>query len=240
LTVRNYLNGESADSPIQGARIVILRHDVDRKMMNALRMANLEHEMGIHSTYYFRYPHTFKPDIIKQIYNLGHEVGYHYEVLSKTRGDVHQAHEMFQRELRKFRELCEIKTICMHGSPLSSYDNRNLWQKYDFMSLGLVGDAYLSFQGNEIQYFSDTGRSWQNKHNMRDYLTSNASRNSVTSTDQLIRLIRSEEIFSMYIVVHPERWSSNIGEWAVQYVEDFAMNSGKNLIVAVRAHGNNF
>jgi hypothetical protein len=47
-------------------------------------MAELEHELGIQSTYYFRFPYTFKPDIIGKIHDLGHEVGYHYEVLSKA------------------------------------------------------------------------------------------------------------------------------------------------------------
>ena len=55
--------------------------------MNALRMAELEHELGIQSTYYFRFPYTFKPDIIRKIQALGHEVDYHYEVLSKAKGD---------------------------------------------------------------------------------------------------------------------------------------------------------
>ena len=65
--------------------MVVLRHDIDRKPMNALRMAELEYELGIQSTYYFRFPCTFKPEIIRKIRDLGHEVGYHYEVLSKAK-----------------------------------------------------------------------------------------------------------------------------------------------------------
>ena len=65
-------------------KLVVLRHDIDRRPMNALQMAELEHELGIQSTYYFRFPYTFKPDIIGKINDLGHEVGYHYEVLSKA------------------------------------------------------------------------------------------------------------------------------------------------------------
>jgi len=64
-------------------KCIILRHDVDRKPENALRMAKLENELGVKATYYFRIiPKTFKPEIINKIAELGHEIGYHYECLS--------------------------------------------------------------------------------------------------------------------------------------------------------------
>ena len=55
LTVYSYLEGHTKD------KLVVLRHDINRKPGNALRMAELEHELGIQSTYYFRVPYTFKP-----------------------------------------------------------------------------------------------------------------------------------------------------------------------------------
>ncbi len=42
-------------------KLVVLRHDIDRRPGNALRMAALEQKLGIQSTYYFRFPYTFKP-----------------------------------------------------------------------------------------------------------------------------------------------------------------------------------
>ena len=64
--------------------MVVLRHDIGRKPKNALRMAELDQKLGIQSTYYFRFPYTFKPDIIGKIHDLGHEMGYQYEVLIKA------------------------------------------------------------------------------------------------------------------------------------------------------------
>jgi len=65
-------------------KVVILRHDVDRKPGNSLKTAVLEKELGIRATYFFRtIPHTFKSEIIKEIAGMGHEVGYHYENLSE-------------------------------------------------------------------------------------------------------------------------------------------------------------
>ena len=47
------------------------------------------------------------------------EVGYHYEVLSKAKGDYEKAVELFEQELKEFRKIVDVKTICMHGSLLS-------------------------------------------------------------------------------------------------------------------------
>ena len=105
---------------------VILRHDIDRKPINALRMAELENQREIKSTYYFRSTNdVFKPEIIRRIHGLGHEIGYHYETLSKTKGDYEEAIKVFEFQLNEFRKLCEVKTIAMHGSPLSKYDNKD-------------------------------------------------------------------------------------------------------------------
>ena len=139
LTVESYLTGKQNNS-----KFIILRHDIDRKYGNALRMAELESESGIQSTYYFRFPYTFKPDIIGKIHDLRHEVGYHYEVLSKAKGDYEKAVELFEQELNEFRKIVDVKTVGMHGSPLSRYDNRDLWKRYDFKDCWIVGEAYLS------------------------------------------------------------------------------------------------
>ncbi len=61
LTVYSYLQGQKKKNNNNNNKLVVLRHDIDRKFGNALRMAELEHESGIHSTYYFRFPYTFKP-----------------------------------------------------------------------------------------------------------------------------------------------------------------------------------
>ncbi len=79
LTVYSYLKRQNNNN-----KLAVLRHDIDRKAMNALKMAELEHEVGLTATYYFRFPYTFNPDIIRKIRGLGQEVGYHYEVLSKA------------------------------------------------------------------------------------------------------------------------------------------------------------
>ncbi len=229
VTVERYLAGGS------NGRTVILRHDVDRKPENALKMAELEHGLGVTSTYYFRHPHTFIPEIIEQVLSLGHEVGYHYEVLAKAKGDYEKAIGLFARELEEFRSLCDVRTICMHGSPLSRYDNRDLWKRYDFGEFGIVGEAYLSMAGKDLRYLTDTGRNWGGRHSVRDAMPgAGAVPPSVATTDDLARWIGSAGEKRLYLTVHPERWAMSEGERAIGSLTDLAVNMGKAVFVAMR------
>jgi hypothetical protein len=218
--------------------IAVVRHDIDRKIMNSLYMAQREHDMGIHSSYYFRYPYTFKPDIIKKIRDLGHEIGYHYEVLSKAKGDYKKAITLFQSELQAFRKICPVDTICMHGSPLSKYNNRDLWNVYDYQSYGISGEAFLSFEQKniDIHYLTDTGRTWSGKHSLRDVIKTESGKVdpvSLESTDDLMQWLGQGTRKKLYLTIHPERWSSNVGEWLVWSFLDFGMNRGKRVLAVM-------
>ncbi|AKB79716.1 Polysaccharide deacetylase [Methanosarcina horonobensis HB-1 = JCM 15518] len=212
-------------------RFVLLRHDVDRMPGRALATAQIEHELGIKATYYFRTSeNVFKPDIIRQIRDMGHEIGYHYETLSEAKGDKKKAFELFKSHLDDFRNVCDVKTICMHGKPLSKYDNRELWNEHDYRDLGLIGEAYLSV-GDDLNYFSDTGRTWGFGNNLRDYIPGKTEKVFANSTDDLIELIKSNEFNNFYILAHPERWTSSALGWGIYYSTDLAVNLGKNILM---------
>lgn len=215
-------------------KFVLMRHDVDRMPRNALKIAEIEQELGIRSTYYFRSNNNvFHPEIIKKIEDMGHEIGYHYEVLSEAKGNYEKAIKLFEYHLDKFTKICDVKTICMHGRPLSKYDNRDLWKVHDFRDFGIVGEAYLS-AGKDLNYFSDTGRNWNSKNNLRDFIPGKKEYIAVDTTDDLIELIENDEIDNFYILTHPERWSANIPEWGLYYSVDFSFNFGKKVLMMVR------
>ncbi len=164
LTFEEYLNNLNFKN-----NFIILRHDVDRMPGNALKTAESETEFNLKSTYYFRTNKAvFRKEIIEEIASLGHEIGYHYECMDKAKGDYEKAIRIFKNDLEKFREIYDVKTICMHGNPLTKYDNRDLWKKYDYREFGISGEAYLSL-GKDIAYFSDTGRNWGNKYKVKDF-----------------------------------------------------------------------
>jgi hypothetical protein len=215
--------------------IAIIRHDVDRKINNSLRMAEREHSLGIRSSYYFRYPFTFRPDIITKIKDLGHEIGYHYEVLSKSNGDYAKANTLFQSELAEFRKSFSVNTICMHGSPFSKYNNRDLWNHYDYHTYGIIGEAFLSFEqeNKSLHYLTDTGRTWSGKQSLRDVIRTPPDKDnhlSLDTTDDLIAWIAGGGGKKLYLTIHPERWSANKGEWLIWSCLDFGMNLGKKIL----------
>lgn len=110
LTLAEYFSKEKLPP-----RFAMMRHDIDRKPMSALNTARIERELGIRATYYFRANgNVFRPEIMREIEGMGHEVGYHYEVLGKAKGDHEKAIEMFGSELKEFRKVCDVRTICIH------------------------------------------------------------------------------------------------------------------------------
>ena len=231
------------------ARSIILRHDVDRLPENALVMARIEKELGIKSTYFFRtIKSVFNPDIIGEIADMGHEIGYHYENLvavsrqhsafskkkieeirqdigtgvsqpgfqeqnqndrneKKSEGSEQKlgvrsqdvgsgilglgfgkkkaecrkleaeslyelALEDFKQNLERLRKLYPVKTICMHGSPLSKYDSRDLWNVYDYRDFGIIGEPYFDVDFDKVLYLTDTGRRWDGERfNIRDKIS---------------------------------------------------------------------
>lgn len=229
LTMHEYVTAEKLPE-----RFILMRHDVDKMAKNALKTASIEEEFGIKATYYFRTTkNSFVPSIIQEIEGMGHEVGYHYEVLSTAKGNYEKAIQIFENDVHKFRNICNLKTICMHGAVLSKYDNRDLWKSYDYRDFGIHGEAYLSI-GENLNYFTDTGRGWNSKTNLRDFIPGKSEKLFAENTDDLIKLIESSEINNFYISSHPDRWKSNIANWSLFWLYDFVLNSGKKIVMAVR------
>jgi len=68
--------------------------------------------------------------------------------------------ESFVKNLERLRKIAPVKTICMHGSPMSRWDGRLLWKYYDYHDFGIVGEPYFDVDFSNILYITDTGRRW--------------------------------------------------------------------------------
>jgi hypothetical protein len=213
----------------------ILRHDIDKLPLNALTLARMENASGIRGTYYFRIiPGVFNKDIIDKIAGLGHEIGYHYETMDTSKGNIDKAYDEFCRNLEKFRKIHPVETICMHGSPLSKYDNKKIWEKYDYRKLGIIGEPYFDTDFNEFAYFTDTGRRWNAVNvSVRDRVESKYNFN-FRSTFELIRAVESlpERIM---LTIHPQRWFTPGAGWAVELFNQNAKNIIKYFISRKRS-----
>jgi hypothetical protein len=209
-------------------RVAVLRHDVDRIPENALRMALIESEMGVQASYFFRVVnHVWDTDIMKKIVSLGHEVAYHYEDLTITKGNYEQAIAHFEKNLNKFREIYPSKTICMHGSPMSRWDNRKLWEKYDYRSFGIIAEPYFDVDYSELFYITDTGRAWNNeKSNVRDRVAS-PYQIDINSTQHMIDLIEKDKLPKKIMInTHPQRWFNP----GVFWFKELVMQNVKNVV----------
>ena len=68
--------------------------------------------------------------------------------------------DSFESNLDYFRTFYPVKTICMHGSPASKWDNRDLWNNYSYRDFGIIAEPYFDLDFTNVLYLTDTGRKW--------------------------------------------------------------------------------
>jgi len=216
-----------------------LRHDVDRLPQNSLRTAQIETQLNLKATYFFRVaPESYDEEIIKEIYSLGHEIGYHYESLTTCNGDVDAAYQDFCTNLEKLRQMVPVDSICMHGSPRSPWDSKDIWKKYDYRELGIVYEPYFDTDFSKTLYLTDTGRRWDGFHvSVRDKIP--LFQNKWESeglvfhtTDDIISQLGDKDShlissgYALLITTHPQRWN-NFGP---RYIYEYCIQTLKNVV----------
>ncbi len=220
------------------------------------------------SYYFRIAPESFDEEIIRSIAALGHEIGYHYEDVavegrkakikgrevgrskvkgqrSQGEGEGREIEELLARALTRFegnlarmREVADIKTICMHGSPLSRWDSRLLWRRYDYRDYGIIGEPYFDVDFGEVLYLTDTGRRWDGERfNVRDKAMSEVRRSKVEGLktqdreSEVGRFHRFHTTFDiiaaaeagrlpnrMMLTFHPQRWTDRPLPWLRELV----------------------
>jgi hypothetical protein len=104
-------------------RVVVgLRHDVDDRLDSALRLARLEHERNVRSTYFVLHTAGYwqRPDLIArlvEIQQLGHEIGWHNDLVTLQVVYGVDAREFLGRELGALRSAgLDVRGTAAHGS----------------------------------------------------------------------------------------------------------------------------
>lgn len=227
---------EFIENPFQ--KTIILRHDVDLLPYNSLRFAQIQAELGIKGSYYFRaIPESWDEKVIKEIVYMGHEIGYHYENLTTCNGDLVAAIDDFKFNLEKLRKLTSVSTICMHGSPRSKYDSRDLWKKINYQDYGIIGEPYFDIDFNSVFYLTDTGRRWDGwKMSLRDKIPQQDEwiKNEMTfhSTNDIVKAIIENRLpDQIMFTFHPQRWTSKPIPWMKELVFQNIKNQIKKFIV---------
>lgn len=213
----------------------VLRHDVDRLAGRALVLAEIEHELGIPATYFFRTRrHVFDHAVIRKIQELGHEIGYHYECFPDAMGDPARAWRLFLENLERFDFVGGVDVIAMHGRPLSRHDGRDLWNHYDYRDAGIRREAYLDIPWDRYMYLTDTGGTWDETGNIRDHVDGRPNPiGKGWSTRDMADLLARQKT-PVVISTHPERWPTGPLSSLQARATDWTANIVKRMISAIR------
>jgi len=188
--------------PDAAARVLVLRHDVDQQPVSALRMAAIERELGLRSTWYFRW-RTAHPSVIDAIAADGGAVGLHYETLTRallTTGASRASPELIERcrdELRQeiatfARRHGPTHSICPHGDTrVPGVDNLVLLRYQDPAAFG------VAFDGNEVMRGRLLGA----------WLTDRRGGASWKDDADPLALMR-DRTSPIFAIIHPNNWAS--------------------------------
>ena len=141
-------------------KCAILRHDIDNSIEKALKLAKVEYELGVKSTYFVLLSSDFynpasKQSLkgLQQLRDYGHEIGLHYDEQAYDENvDVSTA---IVNEARVMSDiLCTpITTVSMHRPSEKSLSA-------DYVFPGLV-NTYSSVFFKGFKYLSDSRKHWR-------------------------------------------------------------------------------
>jgi hypothetical protein len=161
----------------RGLGDLALRHDVDDRLDSALALARLEHERGLRTTYFVLHsaPYYSRPnllDSLRELELLGHEVGWHNDLVTLALVHGVDPGPYLRGELERLRggEI-DVVGVAAHGSPWchrlgfhNDYAFADLPQPRPgfptrFEPIGTLADfgfAYDAYSLGEDAYFSDS------------------------------------------------------------------------------------
>lgn len=208
LTFKDFRNGYPDDP------FLILRHDIDLSPEAALRMAEIEADMGIKANYFFLFSspwyNLFDEDNIlipRLLTEMGHEVGLHYDMALLEKVNKENPLEVLTSQSELLSELCgsqssKVTSIAMHNPSLSGKDS--------FRGIKEFTNAYDDNFIKRIKYFSDSCGAWR---------------------DDFVACLRKKSFPSqMQLLTHPFFWGKKSkNRW--ERFEDFIQNSNKQLLI---------
>lgn len=142
---------------------ILWRHDCDYSLNRSLRLAQIEAEEGVKSTF-FLLPHCefynllekSQSSIVKKIIELGHDIGLHfdcgyYDITSEAQLDA-----LVRREADWISDWfgCDVRVFSFHNP-----DTFSLSCEAD--QYGGVINCYSSYFKNQVNYCSDSNGYWR-------------------------------------------------------------------------------
>ena len=183
---------------------VIMRHDIDNSVAHSVRLAQIEYEAGIQSTYFVLLKTDFyNPasksvnDDLRKIKDLGHEIGLHFDETVYQGDDAESLPKMIRKEAGILADICgfPIRSFSMHRP------NRVTLEK-DLHVDGLVNSYGHNFFC-DFKYLSDSRHNWR---------------------EPVLDIIRSEQYERLLILTHA-LWYSEEEETITDSVKNYIIEA---------------
>lgn len=200
---------------------VLLRHDVDVSVHRAIALAEIEADLGIHSTYFLRlhceYYNMFEREVykkIKRIITLGHELGLHFDTDFFDNIKNKRSLSIYLENDRKIIERIFLKKINVF-----SFHNPEVWNVLRFTDNKIAG--MINVYGKKITtnytYCSDSNGYWR--------------------YERLENLLKKPQIKRLHVLIHPEWWqkvSLSPHQRIIRSINGRASNIKSNYIKTLR------
>jgi hypothetical protein len=193
---------------------LILRHDIDISLPEALKMAQIEKDLNIQSTYFVLLSSSVynilegdNVNILKQISKLGHEIGLHYHPAQ---------YRLYKQNPNKTLEI-EIQLLeHLLGKKIYSIARHGPWQRDPFARIKKYISANHPYLIGDL-YIHESGRAW-------------------TPLQGLINLLKKPTAFpKVQLLVHPENWQEDKIDRNTLLERHFQALAEKNLMLKKRA-----
>ncbi len=200
--VTDYLKWEAYD------KCVILRHDIDNDLQQALSLARLEQRHGVRSTYFVLLTSNFynpfserNREILKEIKELGHYIGLHFDETAYPDdvGNADKAVRNLQKEVHILTDMLETDIVgfSYHRPSKAILDA-------DIKIEGLI-NSYGSIFFRDFKYLSDSRRYWR---------------------EPVLDIIKGGAYQHLHILTHPFWYHKE--EWSIkQSLTDFVERAGR-------------
>ncbi|MBK8845471.1 MAG: hypothetical protein IPO27_02490 [Bacteroidetes bacterium] len=172
-------------------QFVLWRHDIDFSPQRALACAKIENSEGVKGTYFLHLHSEYYNlleknvfNIIKEIIELGHDIGVHFDTHFyniKSEAEIIE-HLGKERDFLNYLYNVDIKTFSFHNTNAFIL-TCNKWEY-----AGLI-NTYASYFKEELKYCSDSNGYWRYQR-MKDVI--------------------NEERGSLHLLTHCEWWTDEV------------------------------
>lgn len=140
--------------------LLLLRHDVDLSLTRADKMARVEHDLGISSTYMimgdsllYSLEDDHSRERCRQLVELGHEVGLHY---NRSKWDETASEDAIAKDVEQQADMLAAAT----GEPVQSISYHSPEKHLLYGPSHLYGYVNAYSESLMDEYISDSGGSW--------------------------------------------------------------------------------